>query len=161
MRILGIDPGTYRLGVGLIDTNRDEMSYVKSFLLTASKADQLSDRLHVLYEGLVKIIEQWEPDEAAIEQPFVHLNVRTSMAIGYVQAIAMLAAAHYNIPVQMYSPREIKKSVTDYGNSTKEQVHEMVKVMLDLENLQESLDVSDALSVTICHSREVHIRQLF
>ena len=160
MRILGIDPGTYRLGVGLIDTNQDEMSFVESYLLTAPKADYLPDRLRVLYEGLIKIIEEWKPDEAAIEQPFVHLNARTAMMIGYVQAVAMLAAAQYHIPVQMYSPKEIKKSVTDYGNSSKEQVHEMVKVILDLEKLSDSLDVSDALAVTICHSREVQIRQL-
>ena len=87
----------------------------------------------------------------AIEEPFAARNVRAAMAIGHAQAVAMVAAAGHKLPVSSYAPRQVKLAVTDFGGSSKEQVQEMVKLLLGLDAPPESLDASDALAVAICH----------
>ena len=160
MRILGIDPGTYRMGVGVMDSDNGELELVQPILLSPPKKDSLAVRLYYLYDKLIEIIGEWKPSEVAIEQPFVSRNVRAAMAVGQAQAVAMVAAAYYGLPISMYSPREVKRSVTDYGGSSKEQVHEMVRVLLGLSELPGPSDVSDALAVAICHATSSQAREV-
>ena len=150
VRVLGIDPGTYHLGVGVVDYD-DEARHVYSTIVSPKRSQNLPDRLAHLYENLSKVAARWLPDEMAIEQPFAAKNVSAAMAIGHAQAIAMLVAAQRGIPSTTYAPRQIKQAVTDYGGSSKDQVREMVAVMLDKHNELESTDESDALAVALCH----------
>lgn len=150
MRVLGIDPGTYNLGVGVVDYD-EEARHVYSAILSPAKTEKLPNRLAHLYERLSEVVAHWVPDEMAIEQPFAAKNVRAAMAIGHAQAIAMLVAAQRRMPAATYAPRQIKQAVTDYGGSSKEQVREMVSVMLDKHGMLEASDESDALAVALCH----------
>ena len=151
MRVLGVDPGTFKMGVGVVDSEDGELTLVHSDVLSTGRSDPLPNRLHYLYEQLIHLMEKLEPGVVAVEQPFVARNVRAAMALGQAQAVALIAAAYHGRPVSSYSPREIKRTITDYGGSSKEQVQEMVRVLLGLSSPPEPLDASDALAAAICH----------
>ena len=161
MRILGVDPGTFKMGVGVVDSERGELSLVYSGVLTPAKSDPLSARLHYIYEQLIQLIHEWTPSAVAIEEPFVARNIKAAMAVGQAQGVAMVAAAHHGLVAYGYSPRTVKQSVTDYGGSSKSQVQDMIGVLLNLpgESRQPS-DAADALAVAICHINASHVSQL-
>jgi crossover junction endodeoxyribonuclease RuvC len=158
MRILGIDPGTLVVGYGVIDSQSDEMKLVCCDALSCSRKLSLGERLSYLYDKLTEVISTYQPDVVAIEQPFVSRNVRTALAIGKAQAVAILAASQRGIPVHEYSPARIKRVVADYGASTKEQVQKMVGLQLGMAQPPQPDDAADALAVAICHLREVHLK---
>ena len=151
MRALGIDPGTYNMGVGVIEADGDAITLVDAAVLKAPKGAPHAERLHRLHSALQAYIAEHRPDEVAIEEPFVARNVRSAMAVGQAQAVAMIAAAAAGIAVHTYAPREVKQAVTGFGNSSKEQVQEMVLITLNAADMPLSLDASDALAVSICH----------
>ena len=160
MRILGIDPGTYNMGLGVVDTDGPDLRMAHLDVLKAKKTLPLAERLSLLYAGVLECIDEWKPAETAIEQPFVARNVRSAMAVGQAQAIAMLAAANRGLTVSTYSPREVKQAVTDYGGSSKEQVQEMVRDLLGLRETPSSSDSADALAVAICHINASRVQAL-
>jgi crossover junction endodeoxyribonuclease RuvC len=160
MRVLGIDPGTLNLGYGVVDENAGEMAMVDCGVVSLSSKVPVEQRLSSLYKKLVEIVARHQPDEVAIEEPFVAGNVRSALAIGRAQAIAMLAAANKNLPVFRYLPTQVKQQVTDYGGSSKEQVQEMVRLQLGLAERPQPSDAADALAVAICHLHQKHIETL-
>jgi crossover junction endodeoxyribonuclease RuvC len=160
MRVLGIDPGTLNLGYGVVDEDAGEMAMVDCGVVSLSSKVPVEQRLSSLYKKLVEIVARYRPDEVAIEEPFVAGNVRSALAIGRAQAIAMLAAANKNLPVFRYLPTQVKQQVTDYGGSSKEQVQEMVRLQLGLAEPPQSSDAADALAVAICHLHQKHIEIL-
>jgi crossover junction endodeoxyribonuclease RuvC len=160
MRVLGIDPGTLNLGYGVVDEDAGEMAMVDCGVVRLSSKVPVEQRLSSLYKKLVEIVARHQPDEVAIEEPFVAGNVRSALAIGRAQAIAMLAAANKNLPVFRYLPTQVKQQVTDYGGSSKEQVQEMVRLQLGLAEPPQSSDAADALAVAICHLHQKHIEIL-
>ena len=105
----------------------------------------------VLYQELNDVLARYLPEEVAVEEPFVAGNARSALALGRAQAVAILAAANKGLPVFRYSPTQVKLQVTSYGNSSKEQVQEMVKIQLGLDKPPKSTDAADALAVAICH----------
>ena len=160
MRILGIDPGTLVMGYGIIDSQADEMTMVCCNALTCSQHSPLAERLSYLFDKLSEVITSYKPDVVAVEQPFVAKNVRTALAIGKAQAVAILAASQQGIPTYEYSPAQIKRVVANYGASSKEQIQEMVRLQLGLNQVPQPNDAADALAVAICHLREVHLREM-
>jgi len=160
LRILGIDPGTLQMGVGLVDADADLLKPVFADALSAARTDPLPQRLNYMYNSLVDLIREWSPSVVAIEHPFLARNVRSALAVGQAQAVAMMAAAQWDLPVCNYSPRQIKKAVTDHGGSSKAQVQEMVSVLLGLESPPRSLDAADALAVAICHANATQTQDL-
>ena len=160
MIILGIDPGTITTGYGVIEAEDDEATLVDCGALTASQRSPMGERLSYIYQGLSEIIDRFNPDVMAIESPFVAKSVKAALAIGRAQAIAILAAAEGKIPTHEYSPAEVKKRVTDYGVSTKEQVQEMVRLQLGLAEAPHPTDAADALAVALCHLRKMHLDKL-
>lgn len=160
MRVLGIDPGTLNLGYGVIDEEEAEMTLVDCGVLSVSSRTPVEQRLSLLYRKITKIVARYQPDEVAIEEPFVAGNVRSALAIGRAQAIAILAAANRSIPISRYLPAEVKQQVTNYGNSDKEQVQEMVRVQLGLAQPPRPSDAADALAVAICHLQQRHFTRL-
>ena len=159
MRVLGVDPGTVTMGYGVVDSDGDEIALVDCGALSP-KRSSIGERLCFLYEELLKIIRRCRPDAVAVETPFVGDNVRTALAIGRAQAIAMLAAASCKLPAFEYSPATIKQMVSGYGVSTKEQMQEMVRLQLGLEKAPQPHDAADALAVAICHLRQSHLDEL-
>lgn len=155
MRILGVDPGTINMGVGVIEVVEDSLIHLHSSTLKCPKTYGLAKRLSMLLDSLATIVTTWEPDSIAIEHPFVGKNIKSALAIGQSQALAMIVAARNDIEISMYSPSEIKKSVTDHGGSTKEQVRSMVNAILELDDENMSTDSSDSLAVALCHYNAV------
>ncbi len=160
MRVLGIDPGTVTMGYGVVESNNDDLSMVDCGALVTSERSPIGERLCYLYRQLLCIIENYQPDMVAVEQPFVAINARSALAIGKAQAIALLAAATQDIPAYEYTPARIKQSVANYGASSKAQVQEMVRLQLNLKEVPQPNDAADALAVAICHLREIHLSEL-
>jgi len=158
MRILGVDPGTINLGYGVVDI-KEEMSMVDCGVLNASSQVPVEERLHLLYTGLVEAFARYQPDEVAIEEPFIGHNVRSAFAIGRAQAMAILAAANQRLPIYYYSPTQVKQQVSGYGQSDKQQVQEMVKMQLGLSQVPQPYDAADALAVAICHIQQSRLNR--
>jgi len=160
MRVLGIDPGTVTMGYGVVESHNDDLNMIDCGALVASERSPIGERLCYLYQELLCIMENYQPDMVAVEQPFVAINARSALAIGRAQAIALLAAATRSIPAHEYTPAKVKQSVTNYGASSKAQVQEMVRLQLNLKEVPQPDDAADALAVTICHLREIHLSEL-
>lgn len=160
MRILGIDPGTIAMGYGVIESRDEATTLIDCGVLTTPGRSPIGERLSYLYNKLVEIVLKSQPDVIAIEQPFVAKNVKSAMAIGRAQAVALLTAANQGIPAYEYTPAQIKQRVTNYGASSKEQVQEMVRLQLGLPQAPEPSDAADALAVALCHLSEVHLSNL-
>ena len=161
MRILGIDPGTIVMGYGVVEGGDEEVTLVDYGVLKSPLRSPIGERLSYLYNGLMEVISRAQPDVVAVEQPFVmSRNVKTALAIGRAQAVAILAAANQKIPTYEYTPTQVKQRVADYGASSKEQIQEMVRLQLRLAEAPQPSDAADALAVAICHLREVHLSEL-
>ena len=152
MIIFGVDPGTNLTGFGIIKQNGNNFSLVRNGLIKLHYKESLSEKLVVIYDELVKLIKLYKPDEFALETAFYGKNVQSAMKIGYARGAAILAAAHCNIPMSEYSPREIKKSVVGKGAASKEQVSYMIKTLLSVKEKKMKYDESDALAVALCHA---------
>ena len=169
-RVLGIDPGTLHLGYGLIEVDNWEGRYVTAGVLNAKKSLSLGERLHNIHAELLQLVETLHPDVIAVEEPFVPVegasrggpkaNVRSAIAVGQAQAVALIAAAHYSLPVFRYAPSQVKSAVSGYGQSNKDQVATMVGLLLGLANPPEPADASDALAVALCYVRQERLKSL-
>lgn len=160
MIVLGIDPGTLNMGFGVVSSAEAEPNLVACGVLTAKPRASISERLKLLYSGLEQIIERYGPDEVAVEEPFMAENARSALSIGRAQAVAILAAANHGLPVFQYTPLLIKQMITDYGRASKEQIQEMVRLQLRLDDPPHPSDAADALAVALCHIRQQHLIRL-
>ncbi len=151
--VLGIDPGTAILGYGAVSAEGDALRVVDFGAVTTPASLPLASRLLLLFEGLVQVIDRLQPSEIAVEQLFFARNVRSALAVGHARGIALLAAATRALPVGEYTPLQVKLAVAGYGHATKEQVQNMVQVMLGLEQVPQPDDAADALAIAICHAR--------
>jgi crossover junction endodeoxyribonuclease RuvC len=160
MKILGIDPGTVVMGYGVIVSEDSGIALVDYGAISVPEQFKIGERLNYLYQELLKIIRRHKPDAVAVEQPFVAKNVKSAMAIGRAEAIALLAAASQKIPTSEYTPAQVKQRVANYGASSKEQVQEMVRLQLGLAEAPQPNDAADALAVALCHVQEMHVNDL-
>ncbi len=148
------------MGYGVIESREDEVTLVDSGALNCPARSPIGERLSYLYKGLLEIISRYPPDAVAVEQPFMAKNVKSALAVGKAQAVAILAAANQGIPTYEYTPTQVKQRVSNYGASSKEQIQEMVKLQLGLSQVPQPNDAADALAVAICHVRETHLTNL-
>ena len=160
MLVLGIDPGTIIAGYGLVDNADGNLKMVAYGVVKSSQKLPTAERLSKLYYGLKEVVDRYDPDVVAVEQPFVSNNVSTAFIIGRAQAVAILVAANRDIPVFEYSPAKVKHAVSSYGASSKDQMQQMVKLQLNLAELPEPADASDALAVALCNISETHFSDL-
>jgi len=157
---LGIDPGTISMGYGVIEDDGARLTMVACGVFSFSSKTPIEERLCSLHNQLGKMVKKLRPQEVAVEEPFVSENVRTAIAIGRAQAIALLAGAIAGLPVFRYSPAQVKQRVTNYGGSDKKQVQQVVRLQLGLAEPPQPDDAADALAVAICHLQENRVRQL-
>lgn len=148
--ILGIDPGSRITGYGVIRAINRELHYIGSGCIRTSEGE-LSQRLLQIFNGVCELMEQYHPDEVAIEQVFMHQNPSSALKLGHARGVAMVACASHRLDVSEYSPRAIKQAVAGYGAAEKSQVSLMVVQLLQLSASPQS-DAADALAVAICHS---------
>ena len=154
MIILGIDPGTRHTGYGVVEVvRRSETALDYGVIDLPPKLDHAL-RLRRIYAAIEALIEQYHPDECAVEMPVYGQNAQSMLKLGRAQAAVMLAAANREVPVTQYTPKEVKKSVVGNGNAAKEQVWFMVRAQLALAE-DRGLDASDALAVALCHAHRV------
>ena len=153
-RILGIDPGSRKTGYGIIDMSEGRPVWVDSGCIRL-KADDLASRLRILSENLQTLLEQYQPDEMAIEQVFMHRNADSALKLGHARGVAISVVALQRVPVHEYSATQIKKAIVGKGNAAKEQLQHMITVMLALSSTPQE-DAADALGVALCHGHQSH-----
>jgi crossover junction endodeoxyribonuclease RuvC len=151
-RVLGVDPGLTRCGVGVIEGEiGSPISLLGVGVIRTSPETPLEQRLLQLEEQLTTWVEQYRPDVIAVERVFAQLNVRTVMGTGQASGIALLVAARAGIRVALHTPSEVKAAVTGTGRANKAQVAEMVRRLLHLDVIPKPVDSTDALALAICH----------
>ncbi|MFC1873104.1 crossover junction endodeoxyribonuclease RuvC [Chloroflexota bacterium] len=160
MIIMGIDPGTILMGYGFLESNAQDFTAVSFGAIATPKKATPAEKLGHLHRELLLLVDRYQPEVVAIEQPFVAKNVRSAISIGRAQAVAMLAAAERGLPAFEYTPSQVKQRVASHGAASKEQVQEMVRWQLGLSEIPEPNDAADALAVAICHACEAHASSL-
>ncbi len=149
--ILGIDPGTNNMGVGVISCGKGAIRLLAMDVLKLDKLGNHALKLQRIFDTVLRNIDQYHPDELAIESPFYGKNVQSMLKLGRAQGVAIAAALHRRIPVFEYSPRKIKQSITGKGSASKEQVAAMLYRILEIHGVPDQLDITDALAVALCH----------
>lgn len=154
--IIGIDPGTNVMGYGILGVNGKTPSMIAMGVVKLSKFESHYLRLRRIHSRVLGLVEQYLPDEMAIEAPFFGKNVQSMLKLGRAQGVAMAAALERDIPIAEYEPRKIKMAITGNGAASKEQVQEMLRRILKIERKQllPELDATDALAAALCHFYE-------
>ncbi len=152
MLVIGIDPGTATTGYGLVRENQDDSLQAVDHGVILTPADMpMAQRLALLYGKLTEILGLHHPDSSAVEKLFFQRNVKTAITVGQGRGVVLLALAQADLAVAEYTPLEVKQAVAGYGGADKRQIQEMVRVLLDLEEIPKPDDAADALAVAICH----------
>jgi crossover junction endodeoxyribonuclease RuvC len=151
VRIFGIDPGSVRTGFGCIESDGSRHRLVACGAITAPARLPFPERLLAIHTALAAELAKARPDCVAVESLFHAVNARSALQLGHARGVALLAATQARLAVTEYPPAEIKRAVVGYGRAEKTQVHQMVRLLLGLDDLPGPLDVSDALAVAICH----------
>jgi crossover junction endodeoxyribonuclease RuvC len=149
--ILGIDPGTVVMGYGLIEINNKSLKLLAAGVLKLEKLDNHPLKLKRIFERTLSLIDEYKPDDLAIEAPFFGKNVQSMLKLGRAQGVALAAALHRSVPVTEYSPKKIKQSVTGNGSASKEQVAAMLQHLLSFDDMPKYLDATDGLAAAVCH----------
>ncbi len=149
--ILGLDPGTTVMGYGVILVQGSKLTTLQLGVIHLSKYKSHELKLKKIFERVTHVIEEFGPDEVALEAPFFGKNVQSMLKLGRAQGVAMAAALTRDIPITEYAPKKVKQSVTGNGNASKEQVAAMLQSILKLKEIPKLLDATDALAVALCH----------
>lgn len=151
MRIIGIDPGLTKTGVGIIDVAGNNISFVASETIYSDASEPFATRLNHFHNSLVKIIDIYKPNEAAIEETFVNKNPLSSLKLGHARGALILSLSLCQLPVFEYSTTAVKKAVVGVGRAEKQQIQMMIKILLPKSTFKTE-DEADALAVAICHN---------
>jgi crossover junction endodeoxyribonuclease RuvC len=162
MLVIGIDPGTAITGYGLVREAQDGRLEAVDFgaVVTPPKMP-MAERLSMMYDSLNEVLLLHKPRSGAVEKLFFQKNVRTAMTVGQARGVALLALAKAELTVAEYTPLEVKQAVVGYGGADKRQVQEMVRTLLNLDEIPQPDDAADALAVAICHLHSAKAQALY
>lgn len=149
--ILGLDPGTTVMGYGLILIKGGKVRLLQYGVIHLNRYAGYELKLKKIFERVLSLVDEYHPDEVALEAPFYGKNVQSMLKLGRAQGVAMSAALYREVPITEYAPKKIKQSVTGNGNASKEQVAKMLMTLLSIQELPRLLDATDALAVALCH----------
>lgn len=149
--ILGIDPGTNIMGYGVIHQQGAKIKLITMGVLKLGGYDNHPMKLKKIFERTLSLIEEYHPDEMALEAPFMGKNPQSMLKLGRAQGVAMAGGLYRNVPIFEYAPRKIKQSITGKGTASKEQVAGMLKSLLDMKEVPEYLDATDGVAAAVCH----------
>lgn len=150
MRVLGIDPGTARIGYGVVDETSDGTLLAVAYgVITTPPSLPMPQRLEMIYDDLVLLIEQYQPDRSAVEELFFAKNVTTAITVAQGRGAILLALQKAMIPIAEYKPNFIKQSLTGYGGANKTQMQEMIRILLGLDHVPTPDDAADGLAISI------------
>jgi len=152
VRILGIDPGLRNTGWGVIDVEGTRLSFVACGTVKPDDKADTAERLKAIYDGLLNVLANFKPDEAAVEETFVNKDARATLKLGQARGVAMLAPASAGLSVAEYAPNLVKKTIVGSGHADKDQIHMMVKVLLPKSDAK-TPDAADALAVAVTHAQ--------
>ncbi len=155
MIILGIDPGTAIIGVGLIEYQNKKVQFKNYLCIRTDKKDSTAERLDDLFSQLTKVIKKYRPELIAVEDIFFFKNLKTAIKVSQARGVILLAAARQKIKVHEYTPLQVKQALTGYGRAEKGQVQQMVKRILCLKDIPRPDDAADALAVAICCAHSI------
>ncbi len=158
MRVLGIDPGSNITGYGICENDGGVMRHIDNGNIAPGAKLPLPKKLSGIYEQLMELIKRYRPDAVAIENVFVAKNVRSSLILGHVRGVAMLAATTSGVKIEEYTPTQVKSAITGSGRASKEQIQSMVRAILRLPE-RACEDASDALAVAICHCNSAGLKE--
>lgn len=161
MIILGIDPGIARVGYSILKCEGNRFKALEYGLIVTEAGEKTPDRLKKIYDQLILLIEEYKPDDLAIEELFFNKNVKTAIMVAQARGVEILAARNCGLNIYEYTPLQIKQAVTGYGRADKNQVQEMVKMLLNLEEKPKPDDVADALAVAFCHGSSMNFKEDF
>jgi crossover junction endodeoxyribonuclease RuvC len=148
--ILGLDPGTTVMGYGVIAIKGTKLELIQYGVIHLSKYEGHELKLKKIFDRVLNLVDEYHPDEVALEAPFYGKNVQSMLKLGRAQGVAMSAALYREIPIVEYAPKKVKQSVTGNGNASKEQVAKMLMTLLGIKELPKLLDATDALAVAVC-----------
>ncbi len=154
-RIIGLDPGFGIVGYGVVDIQGKSEALVKYGTIRTSAKDPISKRIEKIYDVLSQILTEYMPDESAVEELYFFRNVTTAISVGEARGVMLLALEKFGVKIYEYTPMEVKLSVTGYGKATKRQVQEMVRVMLNMNDIPRPDDAADALAIALCHAHQI------
>lgn len=157
MRVLGVDPGTFRMGIGILEANGSRPQFVACESIQLTEKFSLKEKLEEIHQHILHFIESYQPDVMALENVFFGKSVHTLVRIGEARASAMLAAAEKKLPVVEYPPARVKQAISGNGRASKIQIQQMVKHLLHL-NAIPPVDAADALAVALCHLQTSRVR---
>lgn len=149
--ILGLDPGTSVMGYGIIKVRKQKLELLQFGVIHLRKYEGHELKLKKIFDRVLSLINEYDPDEVALEAPFYGKNVQSMLKLGRAQGVAMAAALSCEIPITEYAPKKVKQSVTGNGNASKEQVCAMLQTLLGFKEAPKLLDATDALAVALCH----------
>lgn len=151
MRVLGIDPGSETLGWGVVEGSGNKYALVEFGVVRSDPRKAFPKRLAKIFAEVSQVVERLRPDALAIEEAFYSINVNVALKLGQVRGVMLLMAEQRGLEIAEYAPRLIKKTVVGYGNAEKQQVGEMVRLLLSLKAAPTPHDAADALATAICH----------
>jgi crossover junction endodeoxyribonuclease RuvC len=149
--ILGLDPGTTTMGYGIIAVKGTKLEVIQYGVIHLSKYEGHELKLKKIFDRVLNLVDEYHPDQVALEAPFYGKNVQSMLKLGRAQGVAMAAALFREVPIIEYAPKKVKQSVTGNGNASKEQVAKMLMTLLKIKELPKLLDATDALAVAVCH----------
>lgn len=149
--ILGIDPGTSIMGYGIIQIGKGTVNLLQYGVIHLNKYSNHEIKLKKIFDRMLSLIDDYHPDEIALEAPFYGKNIQSMLKLGRAQGVAMAAALSREIPITEYAPKKVKQSVTGNGNASKEQVAKMLQSLLEFQHEEKLMDATDALAVALCH----------
>jgi len=150
MIIFGIDPGFAIVGCGIIEKTGNKYRLIDYDAITTKAGLDLSERLNIIYNEIVKKFEQYKPDCIAMEELFFNTNITTGINVAQARGVLLLAAAQYGKPFYEYTPLQIKQAITGYGRADKKQMQKMVQTLLHLTEIPKPDDAADAVAVALC-----------
>jgi crossover junction endodeoxyribonuclease RuvC len=160
MIILGVDPGTAIMGYGILRAEDDQIAIMDYGAITTPADWQMPRRLEHIYRELAALIAKHQPTDAAVEKLFFNKNVRTALSVGQARGVALLVAAQANLAVHEYTPLQIKQAIAGYGRAEKQQIQQMVKMLLQLDFIPQPDDAADALAIAICHAHSARFARV-
>lgn len=158
MRVLGIDPGSETLGWGVVEGSGLKYNLVDYGTIKSSPREKFSKRLLKIYDGVSALIEQFKPDVVSVEEAFYAVNVNVALKLGQVRGVVLVLGEKAGLEIAEYAPRLIKQTVVGYGNAEKQQVQEMVRLLLKMKTAPQPHDAADALAIAICHFHHAGIQ---
>lgn len=160
MLVLGIDPGLATTGYGLVEGDGQTLEAVAYGVLRTPAKTPIAERLVILHDALSALLDRYRPDVVAMEELFFSTNARTAMTVGEARGVLLLTAAQAGLAICEYTPLQIKQAVTGYGQAEKQQMQEMVRLLLSLPEIPRPDDAADGLAVSICHHHSSRLSQL-